>query len=376
MQISTQTQNLTDITKSLANEFAERAGTYDREGMFVAENYESLRENRFFPSLVPKEFGGGGVSHSEMCEILRVIAQSCSSTALALSMHQHLVGATVWKYRKGQGGEPLLKTVAEKQPVLVSTGAKDWLESNGQMTKTEGGYLVSGFKHFASQSEAGDIMITSATYHDPEEGEQVLHFPVPFNAEGVTVLNNWDSMGMRGTGSSTIKLEDVFVPEEKIALRRPRGDFHPVWNVVLTVAMPLIMSVYFGIAQKAAEIATDSAKRSFPNNPQIAPAIGKMNNTLTIAELNWKDMIRITNNFDFAPENENGHQILTRKTNVANACISVVDQALDIVGGQGYLKNSRMERLFRDVQGARFHPLRESEQIKFSGEHLLRASTY
>jgi alkylation response protein AidB-like acyl-CoA dehydrogenase len=371
MHLSVQTQNLTDITKLLINKFADRAGTYDREGRFVEENYQDLRENRFFAALVPEEFGGSGVSHGEMCDVLRIIAQSCSSTALALSMHQHLVAATVWKYRKGKGGEPLLKMVGEKQPVLVSTGAKDWLESNGEMVKTEGGYLVSGFKHFASQSEVGDIMITSAPYNDPEDGEQVLHFPVPFNTEGVTVLHNWDSMGMRGTGSSTIKLEDVFVPEEKIALKRPRGEFHPVWNVVLTVAMPLIMSVYFGIAQKAVEIALKSTQKNFSNDPQIAAAIGKMNNELTVAELNWKDMIRIANNFDFAPEDENGHQILTRKTNAANACIAVVNQALDIVGGQGYLKNSVMERLFRDVQGAKFHPLRESEQIRFSGEYLI-----
>lgn len=192
------------------------------EGKFVEGNYQDLKENRYFATLVPREFGGGGVSHSEMCDVLRIMAQSCSSTALALSMHQNLVPATVWKYKKGKGGEPLLKMVGEKQTVLVSTGAKDWLESNGEMVKTDGGYLVSGMKHFASQSEIGDIMITSAPYDDPEKGEQVLHFPIPFNAEGVTVLNNWNAMGMRGTGSSSIKLENVFVPDEKIALARPK----------------------------------------------------------------------------------------------------------------------------------------------------------
>ena len=169
-------RSLTETTNFLGDLFDERSASHDEEGSFVDDNYKTLKENRYFAALVPEELGGEGVSHSEMCEILRIIAQSCSSTALALSMHQHLVGAAVWKFRRGQGGEPLLKMVAEKQPVLVSTGAKDWLESNGEMAKTEGGYLVSGFKHFASQSEAGDIMITSAPYDDTEHGEQVLHF--------------------------------------------------------------------------------------------------------------------------------------------------------------------------------------------------------
>ena len=74
--------------------------------------------------------------------MLRTLAQYCGSTALALSMHQHLIAATVWKYRRGQGGEPMLKNIAEKQLVLVSTGAGDSLESNGSSTKTDGGYLV------------------------------------------------------------------------------------------------------------------------------------------------------------------------------------------------------------------------------------------
>ena len=131
--------------------------------------------------------------------MLRTLAQYCGSTALALSMHQHLIAATVWKYRHGQGGEPMLKNVAEKQLVLVSTGAGDWLESNGSVNKTDGGYLVSARKHFASQSAVGDMLVTSAPFSD-----EVLHFAVPMSAPGVTVLNDWRTLGMRGTRSHTV----------------------------------------------------------------------------------------------------------------------------------------------------------------------------
>jgi alkylation response protein AidB-like acyl-CoA dehydrogenase len=139
----------------------------------------------------------------------------------------------------------MLKNVVKKQPILVSTGARDWLESNGEMTKTESGFLLNATKHFASQSAAGDIIVTSAPYNDPEKGWQVLHFPVPFISKGVTVLNDWEALGMRGTGSHTIKLENVFVPDEAIALTRKQGEFHPFWIVVLTVVMP--QSVYVAI---------------------------------------------------------------------------------------------------------------------------------
>jgi alkylation response protein AidB-like acyl-CoA dehydrogenase len=356
-----------EVAHSLGAEFAGRAGVHDEGDTFVSQNYAALKEQRVFSAAVPEDLGGGGASHREVSNMLRVLAQYCGSTALALSMHQHLIAATVWKYRRGQGGEPLLKTVAEKQLVLVSTGAGDWLESNGSMTQTAGGYLVSARKHFASQSAVGDILVTSAPFTD-----EVLHFPVPMNAAGVTVLNDWRALGMRGTASHTVKLENVFVPDGAIALRRPRGAYHPLWNIVLTVAMPLIMSVYVGIADKAAELSIGHIRRKKTAKPHLTSLIGEMNNDLVAAEIQLNDMLRIANNLDFEAIDQNGHDILTRKTNVANAAIRVVTKAMEIVGGEGFYRGFGLERLFRDVQAARYHPLPESDQVKFSGEYLLR----
>jgi alkylation response protein AidB-like acyl-CoA dehydrogenase len=349
----------------------ERAAQHDQEETFVEKNYAELKANGFLSATIPVELGGGGASHSEMCDILRTLGQYCGSTALALSMHQHLLATNIWKYRQGQGGEPVLRKVAEKQLILVSTGAKDWLESNGEMTKTEGGYLVSGVKHFASQSAVGDVLVTSAPYEDPNDGWQVLHFPVPFTSEGLTVMNNWHTLGMRGTGSHTVKLEKVFVPESAIVLRRPRGKFHPFWNVVLVVAMPYIMSVYVGIAQKAATLAVEVARGKNQDRPYIPYLVGEMNNELTSAELHLKDMIRIANNLDFKPIDQNGQDILTRKTNIAKSCIQAVSKAMEITGGQGFFRNFGLERLFRDIQASQYHPLPERDQQLFSGEYIL-----
>jgi alkylation response protein AidB-like acyl-CoA dehydrogenase len=356
-----------EVAHSLGAEFAARAEAHDEGDTFVSRNYATLKERRVLSAAVPEELGGGGASHREVSDMLRILAQYCGSTALALSMHQHLIAATVWKYRHGQGGEPILKKVVENQLVLVSTGAGDWLESNGQMTKAPGGYRVSAHKHFASQSAIGDMLVTSARFMD-----EVLHFSVPMNAEGVTVLNNWRALGMRGTASHTVQLENVFVPDAAIALRRPRGVYHPVWNVVLTVAMPLIMSVYVGIAEKAAALSIGHVRRKKTAKPHVPSLIGDMNNDLAAAEIQLNDMLRIVNNYDFEAIDQNGHDILTRKTNVANAAIRVVTKAMEIVGGEGFYRGFGLERLFRDVQAARYHPLPESDQVKFSGEYLLR----
>jgi alkylation response protein AidB-like acyl-CoA dehydrogenase len=352
--------------------FAQRDAEHDRDDTFVVQNYDDLKKLRLFAAAIPQELGGGDLSHAEMANLLRVLAQYSSSTALAHSMHQHLVAANVWKYKKGKGGEPILRKVVAEQPILISTGAKDWLESNGTMEKVAGGYLVSAQKYFSSQAAVGDIAVTSAPYQDPNNGWQVLHFGVPMNAEGVSLIENWQTLGMRGTGSHTIQFEKVFVPDSAITLARPRGEYHPIWNIVLGVAMPYIMAVYVGIAQKASEIALTQAKKWAEPRPYLASAIGQMNNALVTAVTVWEDMLRLSNNYHFEPVDQLGQDILTRKTIVANATIEVVTQAMDIVGGAGYYRSYGLEKLFRDVQAAKHHPLPEKEQLLYSGEYLLK----
>ena len=280
--------------KALAKTFQSRAGQYDKTDTFVKENYDLLKANKFFSAAIPTELGGGGLSYDEMCRVIRIFGRACGSTALAFSMHQHLVAANIWKYKLGRGGEQTLQKVVEQQLVLVSTGARDWLESNGTMEKVPGGYLLTASKHFASQSAVGDVLVTSAPYRT-----EVLHFPVPFSARGVKVIDNWYTMGMRGTGSCTVKLEKVFVIEVAIAVSRPRGEYAPLWNVVLTVAMPYIMSAYVGIAERAAEIALDLTRGQQKTKPHLPYLAGEMNNALVNAKVVLKDMISITNNYNF-----------------------------------------------------------------------------
>ncbi len=363
--------NFLKLAHKLGKGFESRSAEYDDTDSFVYENYEDLKKFRVFSAMVPRELGGGGVSHSKMADFLKIIGSYDGSTGLALSMHQHLIAATVWKYSHGKGGEALLKKVVNEQLILVSTGARDWLESNGEMTKVEGGYELTANKVFASQSAVGDIMITSARYHDPIEGDLVLHFPVPFSSKGVKVINNWKTLGMRATGSHTVQLNKVFVPESAIALKRKQGELNQSWNVILAVALPLIMSVYVGIAEKATQIAIDKAKASKFKKDQLPFTLGEMHNQLTLAQVLLKDMIAKANDFDFTPNHKMGNDILSRKTLVASACVNTVNKAMEIIGGQSFFRIFGIERLFRDVQAASFHPLPEKDQYLFSGKFIL-----
>jgi acyl-CoA dehydrogenase len=371
--VSKTTEEETDwlaVVRELGPSFAERAERHDENDQFVAENFEDLRGARLFSAAIPRELGGGGVSHSGMSEIVREIAHYCPSTALSFSMHQHLVAAQVWNYLHGKPGRKVLERIAAEELVLISTGAKDWLGSNGEVEKVEGGFRVSAKKFFASGSPAGDLLITSAPYEDPDEGWQVLHFPVPFSAEGVSIEENWKAMGMRGTGSHTVVLERVFVPEEAVALRRPRDTFHPVWNVVLTVALPLISSAYVGLAERAAEIAREGVSKR-KTDPVLPFLLGELENSLASAQLAGDSMVALANDLDFEPDLGRTNAILIRKTLATRAALQTAEKALEVTGGGGFYRAMELERFVRDAHAGQFHPMQEKRQQQFTGRLTL-----
>src|SRR5215510_14971478 len=219
------------VARQLGPTFAARAAAHDANDTFVADNYAELKQHKVFSAGVPTELGGGGASHAELCAMLRELAHACGSTALALSMHTHLLAATVWRWRQGQPVEPLLKRIAAEETVLISSGGSDWLDSSGKAEKVDGGFRVTARKIFSSGCPMGDLLVTSAVYDDPQDGPTALHFPVAFMAEGVTIMDNWRTLGMRGTGSHDTVLDGVFVPESAVSLRRPKGKWHPFFGL-------------------------------------------------------------------------------------------------------------------------------------------------
>lgn len=362
--------DLQALVQIIGPRFAEGAVERDEGDVFVAEHYDVLKEHKIFSALVPTDLGGGSVRHGAMCVFLRRLAHYCPSTALALSMHQHLVAAAVYHHRNGRPGRKLLERVVAGETVLISTGANDWMESNGAVERADGGFRVSARKPFGSGSPKGGVLVTSAPYDDPKEGWQVLHFAVPFSAPGVSLADDWRTLGMRATGSHTIVLDHVFVPDDAIALRRPQGRFHPAWNVILTVAMPLIMSVYAGVAEAAAAIGREQAikRRGDPTVPYL---LGELTNKLTTAQLAVNDMVLLANDLDFTMTLEVADAILVRKTIVAEHVLATVEKALEAAGGAGFYRKTGLERLLRDAHGAQFHPLSAKRQHRFTGRIAL-----
>lgn len=353
----------------LGPRFAERAALYDTRDGFVAENYAELKATRVFSAGVPFEFGGGGASHAELGEMLRRLGRYCSSTALALAMHSHVVATSVWRWRHENAPvEKLLRRVAEEELVLVTSGGSDWLDGSGKAERVEGGFKVSGRKVFASGSPAGSILMTCAVLEEPEADPQVLHFGLPIDAPGVKRLDTWRAHGMRGTGSHDIAIENAFVPDAAIGVVRPKGVWSPLYHAIAGNALPLIYSVYLGIAEAARDKALAQAQRR-RDEPDVQMLAGEMENELASTRLAVAAMMEIAKRPKL--DLETTSEVLIYRTLAGRHAIGTVEKAMQLAGGTGFFRSFGLERLFRDIQAARYHPLPEKPQLLHSGRAAL-----
>jgi alkylation response protein AidB-like acyl-CoA dehydrogenase len=362
--------NWSSLAQVLGSRFAARATELDETDAFAAENFAELKQHRALSAGIPAELGGGDASYREQAEFLRILAHHCSSTALTLSMHTHTIARAVWTWRHMNAPvAPLLQRVATEQLMLVSTGGNDWLESLGIAEKAAGGFRVRARKPFASGGPAGDALATSAVYNDPEAGPTVLHFSVPIRAEGVRIMTNWRTVGMRATGSDDVLFEDVFVPEEAVQARRPKGVWHPAIHLAGMIAFPLVYSVYLGVAESARDIAIGLVSADKRREPLVQLMAGEMENRLMAARLAVQRMVDL--GAEATPGEETTNAIFTARTLAAEAALSCVDRAMELAGGKAFFRAAGLERRLRDIQAARYHPMRAKDQQLLAGRMAL-----
>jgi alkylation response protein AidB-like acyl-CoA dehydrogenase len=363
-------RSVIDIARDLGPIFGQRANETTDEDKFVADNFALLKASGLVEAGVPAELGGGGATVDELSAMLRTLAYHCGSTALAFSMHTHQVAIPAWRWthQKIAALEPLLKRIARERILLLSSGGSDWLAGSGKAEKVEGGYRITARKIFSSGAPAGDILMTGAILDSEGEPPMVLHFGIPMKSPHVKVLDTWRTLGMRGTGSHDVLIEGHIVPEAAIGARRKAGEWHPLFHIIATIAFPLIYSVYVGVAESARDIAIGLAQRKPPGQHTVNLA-GRMETELAAARLALEWMlaaVRLN-----APSASTINQVMIGRQLVTRHAISAVELAMELAGGAGFYRAAGLERRFRDIQAARYHPLQSGPQAEYAGAMAL-----
>jgi alkylation response protein AidB-like acyl-CoA dehydrogenase len=360
------------LAAELGARFSATSQAHDRDGTFVQESYDVFREGGYLALAVPADLGGMGATIAQVAAAQAELARHCPSAALAVSMHLHITLFAAWRYRREMpGAEAMLRRVVDERIVLVSTGGSDFTRPNGTAVRVEGGFRVTGRKIFASQVPAGDVLSTMFTYDDPADGLRVLSMGIPLRAEGVEVIETWDAMGMRGTGSHDVQLTDVFVSDGQVMSNRPWGVIDPPLMAIVAHAMPVIAAVYLGVA----EAARDRALARLREQPKAKDAptqrlAGLLDYKLRVARWSLFGAIAQIGD-DPVPSMDVVVLAMQAKRAIAEEAVSACDVAMELVGGSAYFRGSGLEQAVRDVRGVVFHPFTPELTLLHAGRVAL-----
>jgi alkylation response protein AidB-like acyl-CoA dehydrogenase len=352
----------------LGDVLAANAARHDAEGSWVEGSYRHLVDAGMLALAVPTELGGTGATLSDVAAVLRTLARHCGSTALAMAMHQHATLFLAWRYRRGMpGAEEVLRSIARDRIVLATAGGADFTTPTGNATRVDGGYRVSGHKRFVSQSVAATVLSALFPTDDGDE-RLVVSATIPLDHPQVKIHHNWDTLGMRGTASNDVTIDGVFVPDEQVGPLRPYGVIDAPLQIIGTFAMPAITAVYLGISESAA---AEAIRRStVHDDPLVQRAIGRMTTGLRVAAWALDGALAVAGD-DPDPSMETFAAMAAAKLQVATTGVEVCDLAMEVAGGSAFFKGSVIERSYRDVRAAKFHPLTPDRTLLHAGRLAL-----
>ena len=358
----------TTLTGDMLARFAERAPTYDRENRFFDEDFDELRASGYLTCAVPADLGGVGLSLLEVCRAQRRLAYHAPATALAVNMHIYWTGVAAdlrrfgdnsleWLLREAASGEIFAAGHAETGndlPVLLSTARAE---------RVDGGYRMSGHKMFSSLTPVWTRLGVHAMDTSDPAQPRVVHAFMPRSAEGYTVRETWDTLGMRATRSDDTILDSVFVPDANVARVVPAGAIDPFVGAVFANALLNFGAIYYAIAERARDVAITSARkrtslalsRPMAYHPEIQHLFSEMQ--LEIESM-WPHLERIAEDWSTGVDHGPAWpmKIVAAKYHCVEGAKKVVDLALASSGGAGMFKRSELERLYRDVRCGGFHP--------------------
>ena len=351
--------------------FDERAPVYDRENRFFTEDLDDLRASGYLLAAVPVELGGSGLRLNEVMRLQRRLAYHAPATAIAVNMHLYWTGLAADLARFGDDRCAfILREAADGHVFAAGHGEAGndlgLFASTTKAERVEGGWTITGRKVFGSLSPVWTYLGFHAMDTSDPAAPRVIHGFLPRDASGYRIERTWDAMGMRATSSDDTVLDGAFVPDELVPVVVPMGAAGADLFHLALMAWGLLGfgNVYTGAARRAYDIVVTSAKtrtsigltRTQAHHPEVQRGVAEMRMALEATEAylgavcdEWSAGVDHGTDWPL--------KIVAAKHFAVTRAFEVVDTALDLTGGSGVFKRSRIEQLFRDVRLGRIHPL-------------------
>ncbi|MCI1593466.1 acyl-CoA dehydrogenase family protein [Heyndrickxia oleronia] len=302
----------------------------------------------------PEEYGGAGADTISFAIVVEELSRACGSTGITYSAHISLGGAPI----------NMFGTEKQKQKYLVpictgeSLGAFGLTEpsagSDAGGTKTtavEDGndFIINGNKCFITNaSYAKHVALTAITGMDKSKKE-ISSIIVPTDAAGFSIINNYEKMGLHASNTTELVLEDVRVPQENLLGKKGQG--FKQFLVTLDGGRIGIGAMAVGIAQAAYEKSLQYVKE----RKQFGRSLSQFQVTqFKIADMAMKIELARNMVYKAAWLKDQGKPFSKEaamcKLYASEVCMEITNQAVQIHGGNGYMKDYHVERFMRDAK--------------------------
>ena len=349
---------------------APRAAQHDRDATFPIENFRDMHPEGLLGICIPKSSGGIGADYKTYALCASELGRYCGATALSWNMH---VCSTLWsgpisdemdmpadiraqhlKYREVHYQRILRDGAVYAQPFSEGGAAAAGAVAFGTEARpVDGGYIVNGKKIFASLSGYADyygVLCTEMAEGEKASRRNTLYLAIPAKADGVSVVGDWDPLGMRGTVSRMLIFKDVFVAEDEALM--PRGVYFKAassWPHMFLTLSP----TYVGLAQAAYDFTVRYLRGEMPGTPPVKRrmyptkqiAVAQMHIKLEQIKATWFQAVTE------ACANPTKAQVLrayAAQFSAMEGANELATLAIRTCGGQAMLKSLPLERIYRD----------------------------
>lgn len=335
-------------------EVAPEADERDRTGMFPKEIFTKLAALGIMGLPFPEQYGGGEADTISFAIVVEELSKACASTGITYSAHISLGAAPIF----------LFGTEEQKENYLIPLCTGEYLGAFGLTEPNAGSdaggtetqaslngdqWVISGSKCFITNaSYAKNLAITAVT--DGSKGTNgISAFLIPTDTQGFTVIDNYEKMGLHASNTTELILENVNVPKEN--LLGVEGNGYKQFLATLDGGRIGIGAMAVGIAQGAYEKSLQYAKER--------KQFGKSLSAFQAIQFKLADMamnIELARNMVYKAAwlKDQGRvfkkEAAFAKLFASEMCMKVCDQAIQIHGGYGYMKEYQVERFFRDAK--------------------------
>lgn len=337
-------------------EVAPLAYEIDKEERFPAESIKRLTEMGLMGITAPVEYGGGGAGYTEMCIVTEELAVGCLSTSASWGAHATLCVDNIRRNATDQQQKKYLPPLCRGEKIgglaMTEPSAGSDVMSMKLRAEDKGDYyLLNGSKIFISNGPVGDIFVVYAKTNPEERAHGVSAFIVEAEFPGFSRGKKYEKMGWRGSQTGELVFEDCRVPKENLLGEKNKGFL--VLMSGLNTERVCMGSQALGIARGAFECALKYAKERIQfGKPLSAFQLiqAKLADMAMEIELAYLMTYKGAAMADLGQHLEMNLTASYAKLYASEMVMRVTTEAVQILGGYGYMREFPVERMMRDAK--------------------------